>query len=104
MSLADYKASKAKIEGHQIETKELVNAGEMTILSMSLRKTKNGQACLIRFKEDPEGFYFGGKTTVDLYHDFEEHHVDIEKEVVKVKYSMRVSESGRDYVAVEVTN
>lgn len=102
MSLADYKASKAKIEGHQITTQELCNAGPLTIASMTLRRTKNGQACLIRFKEDPEGFYFGGKTTIDMYNDFQEHNVDVTTEVVKVQYSVRTSEGGRDYVAVDV--
>ena len=102
MSLADYKASKAKIEGHQITTQELCSAGALTLKSMTLRKTRNGQTCLVRFKEDPEGFYFGGKTTVDLYEAFKEHDVDLEKEEVKVQYSVRTSEGGRDYVAVDV--
>lgn len=103
MSLADYKKAKAKIEGHQINTNELIGK-ELTLLDMSIRNTKNGESCLVRFKEDPEGFYFGGKTTIELFNDFKAHDVDITKEEVKVKYSMVDSANGRTYVNVEVTN
>ena len=87
MSLADYKKAKAKLEGHQIETNE---------------STKYGESVVVRFKEDKEGFYFGGKTTVDMYKDFIAHNVDWTKEEVKVKYSMKESQNGNEYVDVEV--
>lgn len=102
MSLADYKKSRQKLEGHQITTQELCNAGPLTIKELSMRNTKNGESCVVRFKEDPEGFYFGGKTTINMYKDFQVHDVDVTKEEVKVQYSIRTSESGRDYVAVDV--
>ena len=103
MSLQDFAKANAKITGHQIETKDLLGK-ELTLLSMTPRKTKNGEAILVRFKEDPEGFYFGGKTTIELYESFKGCDVDIEAEETKVKYTMVDSKNGRTYVNVEVTN
>lgn len=103
MSLADYKKSKETITGHKIETMELLYK-ELTLLSMIPKKTKNGECILVRFKEDPEGYYFGGKTTVNLYNDFKTFNVDITKENVKVMYTEEESKSGRKYIMVnEVT-
>ena len=103
MSLADYKASKSKIEGHKIETDELIGK-ELTLLSMTPRTTKNGETILVRFKEDPQGYYFGGATTIKLYNDFKKFDVDLSKEEVKVVYSYQESNLGRKYVMVnEVT-
>lgn len=100
MSFADYKKSKEGLEGHQIESKELFGK-ELRLLEMTKRTTKNGPCVVVRFKEDPEGFYFGGKTTLDLFEDFQEHDVDITKEEIWVRYSERESQTGRKYIAVE---
>lgn len=103
MSLADYKKSKESITGHKIETKELLGK-TLTLLSMIPKSTKNGECILVRFKEDPEGYYFGGSTTVKLYNDFKTFDVDITKENVKVKYTEEESKNGRKYIMVnEVT-
>lgn len=101
MSLADYKKAKKGLEGHQITTDDLLGK-ELTLSEMFLKNTKNGEACIVRFKEDPKGFYFGGKTTIDLYNDFKIHDVNIDEEEVKVKYYKATSQNGREYVAVEV--
>lgn len=101
MSLADYKKAKVKLEGHQIETNELLGK-VLTISDLVLKSTKYGESVVVRFKEDKEGFYFGGKTTVDMYKDFIAHNVDWTKEEVKVKYSMKESQNGNEYVDVEV--
>lgn len=100
MSFADYKKAKEGITGHQIKTKELLGK-ELRLLEMTKRTTKNGLCIVVRFKEDPEGFYFGGNSTLDLFEDFEEHNVDITKEEVWVKYSEKESQNGRTYIAVE---
>lgn len=101
MSLAEFKKSRGELTGHQIETKELVGK-TLTIKSMAMRRTKLGECCVVRFKEDPEGFYFGGKTTIDLYKDFQAYNVNVEEEDVKVVYSYQESKNGNQYVKVEV--
>lgn len=101
MSLADYKKAKKGLDGHQIESKEIFGK-TLTLSEMFLKNTKNGETCVVRFKEDPEGFYFGGKTTIDMYNDFKACNVDITTEEVKVIYSEKESQNGRKYIAVEV--
>lgn len=91
-------------EGLKLETKELLGK-ELTATSCKSKSTKNGDTSVWRFKEIPEGFYFGGTVLTGLCKQIEGD-TELQKElaagIIKFKLVEKKTESGRDYVDYEV--
>lgn len=92
-------------EGIKLETEELIGQ-VLTATSCKSKSTKNGETSIWRFKEMPEGFYFGGTVLTKLCKIIEGD-VELQQELkegkVKFKLVMKKGENnGREYVDYEV--
>lgn len=96
---------RSKEEGMKLETEELIGK-VLTATSCKSKSTKNGETSVWRFKEIPEGFYFGGTILTKLCKQIEEDkelQEELKNGVIKFKLVMKKGENnGREYVDYEV--
>ena len=91
-------------EGLKLETKEILGQ-VLTAVSCKSKSTKNGETSVWRFKEIPEGFYFGGTVLTGLCKQIEgdvELQQELKDGIIKFKLVEKKTEQGREYVDYEV--
>lgn len=92
-------ANRQKVDTDTVRTME-----QLTLSSVDLATTDDGEFAIVVFAEIPEGFYFGGKVLTEIvkniykYYGAEENEpLDISAEGIAVACETRISKNKRAY-------